>query len=205
MCDATFFIKNKLGNLEQLPPSAPDELIMQAAGSTLQLTNQKNGYKNACIHQQHNGHDLTSAVRALGRRYCHIRKHTSDPTTYLSASFDEKGRRYDITDDDIRAALKLAGVALNYPTLRGIPIDRIDTHSLRAGGANALHLSGYSDREIQKMGRWKGETFKEYISEQLSCFTAGMSSKMSHHFNFVNVEGGAIRDITKEIMAAAAA
>ncbi|EJK67317.1 hypothetical protein THAOC_11668, partial [Thalassiosira oceanica] len=37
--------------------------------------------------------------------------------------------------------------------------NRVNTHSLRAGGANALALSGYSDREIMKMGRWRGTTF----------------------------------------------
>jgi hypothetical protein len=39
---------------------------------------------------------------------------------------------------------------------KGIPIDRIDTHSLRSGGANALSLARYSDTQIQKMGRWRG-------------------------------------------------
>ena len=59
------------------------------------------------------------------------------------------------------AALKSATTASNYPYLKGIPIDRVDTHSLRSGGENALSLAGYSDRDIQKMGRWRGETFKE--------------------------------------------
>jgi hypothetical protein len=39
-------------------------------------------------------------------------------------------------------ALKAAATVLEYPTTKGIPIDRIDTHSLRSGGANALSLSG---------------------------------------------------------------
>ena len=47
------------------------------------------------------------------------------------------------------------------------------------------------------MGRWKSDTFKEYISEQLSSFTKGMSTAMRTRFNFVNVEGGVLRDITK--------
>ena len=124
--------------------------------------------------------------------------------TYLSAYFDEKGIRRDVTDEDVRKALKLAAIALNYPTQKGIPIDRIDTHSLRAGGAMALHLSGYSDREIQKMGRWRGETFKEYISEQLSSFSKGMSTKMMKRVNFVNIEGGMLKDLNDFVMAAAA-
>ena len=63
------------------------------------------------------------------------------------------GVRYDVSGDDISKGLKLAAQILQYPTTRGIPIERIDTHSLRSGGANALALSGYSDTQIQKMGR----------------------------------------------------
>jgi len=50
-------------------------------------------------------------------------------------------------------SLKFAAGALDHPAAKGIPIDRIDTHSLRSGGANVLALAGYLDREIQKMGR----------------------------------------------------
>ena len=55
--------------------------------------------------------------------------------------------------ENISRALKLAAVELQYQTNKGIPIDRINTHSLRSGGANALALAGYSNMQIQKMGR----------------------------------------------------
>ena len=112
--------------------------------------------------------------------------------------------RRDVRDTDIWEGLKWAAADLKYPTTRGIPIDRVDTHSLRGGGANALHLAGYSDRQIQKMGRWRGETFKEYISEQLAGFSAGMSTAMKRKFHFVNIGDGAgdeIIDVTDEIVA----
>jgi hypothetical protein len=47
----------------------------------------------------------------------------------------------------------MAAMILQYPATRGIPIKRIDTHSLRSGSANALAQLGYSDTQIQKMGR----------------------------------------------------
>ena len=47
---------------------------------------------------------------------------------------------HDVTDGDIRAALKFASGILEYPEMKGIPIDQIDTHSLRSGGADALSL-----------------------------------------------------------------
>ena len=34
---------------------------------------------------------------------------------------------------------------LQYPATWGIPIERIDMHSLQSGGLNALALSGYSE------------------------------------------------------------
>ena len=49
---------------------------------------------------------------------------------------------------------------LDYFGTRGIPVDNVDPHSLRIGGEMALALSGYSDTQIQKMGRWKGASFK---------------------------------------------
>ena len=120
-------------------------------------------------------------------------------TTPLSA-FYIHNERYDITDKDIRASLKVAADILQYPTLKGIPLERIDTHSLRSGGANALSLSGYSDREIQKMGRWRSATFKEYIREELACFSVGMSTNMKRKFGFVNIAGGAYHDVTTAVL-----
>ena len=84
---------------------------------------------------------------------------------------------------------------LDYEGSRNIPVTRVDTHSLRSGGANALSLSGYSDREIMKMGRWRSATFMEYIQEELACFSEGMSKNMKRKFGFVNVAGGAYNDI----------
>ena len=101
----------------------------------------------------------------------------------------------DVNDKDMRANIKWVATELDYHGRKGIPILMVDTYLLQIGGANALSLSGYSDREIQKMGRWRGETFKEYIREQLDVFSKGMSKNMKQKFNFVNVEGGVNSDI----------
>ncbi len=60
--------------------------------------------------------------------------------------------RADVTYEDVSKAIKCAGSALEYPTKKGIPIARLDTHSLRSGGPNAPSLAGYSDTQIQNMG-----------------------------------------------------
>jgi hypothetical protein len=100
----------------------------------------------------------------------------------------------------VSKALKAAAMVLEYPTAKGIPIDCIDNHSLRSGGANALSLTGYSDTQIQKMGRWRGATFKEYIREELACFSEGMSKKMKTKFDFVNTAGNAFNTITDNLI-----
>ena len=85
--------------------------------------------------------------------------------------------------------LKFSTTVLNDTSLKGIPIERVETHSLRCVGANELLLAGYSDRYIQKIGRWRGETFKEYIREELHYFAEGMSTSMKQDFKFFNISG----------------
>ena len=187
--------------MRQLPPNASAEDIMTADSCTLKLDNQKNGWEGVCVNHHANGDAIFCPVRALARRYLHLRQHCKgDWKIYLSAYFERDGVRRDVTNLDISKAIKVAATMLDYPE-RGIPIDRVDTHSLRGGGANALSLAGYSDRQIQKMGRWRGETFKEYISEHLSEFSAGMSKSMMKTFGFVHVAGGAFQDITNTVIA----
>jgi hypothetical protein len=70
-----------------------------------------------------------------------------------------------------------------------------------AGEGNALALSGYSDTQIQKMGRWRGGTFKEYIREELATnYSDGMSTMMKTKFNVMNIAGNAYRDITDTVL-----
>jgi hypothetical protein len=203
LSNVAFFKRDKMGQLRQLPHDAPGTLFMSADNATLKLDNQKNGWHGVCISHEWNGDDIFDGVHALGRRYLHIRQHCrGNYNIYLSSVFDD-GIHLNISDKDIRRALKSATTFLNYPATRGIPIERIDTHSLRIGGANALSLAGYSDRQIQKMGRWRGERFKEYVQEQLSNFSKGMSRSMKKCFWFVNVEGGIFHDVTSTVLAAA--
>ena len=71
-------------------------------------------------------------VKALARRVSHIWVHTSDGTTLLCAYWDIVGRGA-VTDRDMSFHMKFAAAKLGYPS-SNIPLDRIDTHSNRAGG-----------------------------------------------------------------------
>ena len=135
MEDVTFFEESDEGKITKLPWPALDEQIMAAASATLKLDNQKNGWKGVCVHHEANGDSFLCPIRALGRRYYHIRSHIQDRKTLLSAYW-VNGKRHDLTDTEVRTELKKAADELNYPQERGIPLEWIlDTHSLRAGGA----------------------------------------------------------------------
>ena len=110
--------------------------------------------------------------------------------------FVQNGVHYDVCGEDICKSLKQAATILRYPVMLGIPIDRIDMHSLWSSRANVLSLAGYSDTQIQKIGWWKGATFKEHICKELHCFSEGMTQSMKQNFKFVNVSGGAYHDVS---------
>ena len=50
------------------------------------------------------------------------------------------------------------------------------------------------------MGRWRRTTFKEYIREELACFSEGMSKSMKKKFDFVNIAGNAFNTITDNLI-----
>ena len=120
------------------------EMLLSAEGVCLKLDNQKNGWKGVCVYHQHNGDPLRCPIRALAWRVTHMHSNNTGPWEYLS-SYYVNGARKNVKAEDISKHLKLAAGLLNYPTHKGISVERIDIHSLRGGGANALALSGYSE------------------------------------------------------------
>jgi hypothetical protein len=158
-----------------------------------------NGHKGVCVYQQTTGDPIHCPVCALGQRYQHLSENKATGKTFICAYWMDN-EAYNVTADDISTALKRATTLLQYPLYWGIPIKRINTHSLRIGGACALALNGFSEMHIQKMGRWRGDTFKEYIREELHCFSDGMSKAMKQCFKFINVTGHALTEVTNQIV-----
>jgi len=193
--DVTFFKRNANGLLLALPRNASAKDIMSADAATLQISNQKNGHAGACVHHEAiEGDNFVCPVRALGRRVVHIRANTKSKGALLCAYWDDVGAG-NITDEQIRYTVKFAAGALHYPQ-RNMPIERMDTHSLRSGGACALKLAGHDEVEIRKMGRWapSASAFLEYIQQQLSTFSEGMSTGMSRIGVFTNMAGATSTD-----------
>ena len=131
--DKMFFRQYDKRHLRQLPRNALDKKILSADGATLKLDNQKNGWKGVCVYQEHNRDEKFRPVRVMVRWFVSIRNKVKNKKTYLSAYWVE-GKRKDLNAENMSAALKFATTALNYPYLKGIPVDRVDTHSLRSWG-----------------------------------------------------------------------
>jgi hypothetical protein len=107
-----------------------------------------------------------------------------------------------VTGEEVSKSLKRAATLLNYPATPGIPIARINTHLLKSGGANALALFRYLDTQLQIMGQWKGMTFKEYIREELVCYSVAMSTNMKCTFKFVLVSRNAYNNVISKCIKA---
>ena len=135
------------------------------------------------------GQIFACPVKALERGVARIWVHTSYGTNFVCAYWDSVGRG-NVTDRDMIFHRKFAAEKLGYPS-RNIHLDRLDTHSNRAGGACAVKLGGFDDESIRKMGRWLplSSALLEYIQHQLSGFSQGMATKMSGTARFTNMEG----------------
>ena len=87
---------------------------MTVDGFTLKIGNHKNGWKTVSIVHEANGDPYMCPGRALWRCYCYIRKHGVEGT-YLSVYWID-GKRYDVTDCNMKETIKASGRALEYPT-----------------------------------------------------------------------------------------
>ena len=129
--------------------------------------------ERSVFYQDQNGDENLIPARALGRWCVSTRQKMSNKKTYLS-EYWVGGKHKDLTADNMSAALKFAATALNYPSLKGIPIDTVETHSLRSGGVNALSLTGYINRYTQKWRYGEGKLLRStyersYIFLQGAC------------------------------------
>ena len=104
----------KLGTLHQLPPNAPSDNFLSVVSSTLCFSNQTNGRKNFCIHQEANRGVYFCATQALAQRLVYIHEHLSNRDTLLSAYCAESDL-CTINNDTICGANNPVVGALKYP------------------------------------------------------------------------------------------
>jgi hypothetical protein len=171
-----------------IPNTSPLATLLTAAEATIRMPNQKNGVKGQCIHQ-----DCTasphSPVKSLARRVHHIlSNHGTSTTNIFCYTHPLNVGWQSINSQHINDTLKRASGEMGLYNLGYTPND-VSSHSLRAGGAMAMHLNGVDANTIRKMGRWKSDTFLMYIHEQISAFATGVSIKMSTAIPFRHIAG----------------
>lgn len=182
--DVTF--RDASGRL--IPNTAPLVTLLTATEATIRIPDQKNGMKGQCVHQKCT-HTPFSPIHSLARRVNHILTNDGTQETEIfnyHTPFHLTWRQ--VKADEITKAIKRAAGAIGLYQLGYTP-DDVSSHSLRAGGAMAMHLNGVDAITIRKMGRWKSDTFLMYIHEQISAFAEGVSLKMSNHIPFRHIAG----------------
>jgi hypothetical protein len=130
----------------------------------MNIDNQKNRKRNQSVHHEAKQGNICP-VKALIRRLHHISSNTSAGHTIISTYFTQTSGKV-LRAADITSAIKAAVIQLNLQQY-GFPPDQISSHSLRAGGAMALHLNHQSSATIQLMGIWSRDTFLDYIHAKL--------------------------------------
>jgi hypothetical protein len=89
-------------------------------------------------------------------------------------------------DRDISIAVRW-GATYDGLMTKAYTLTRISSHSLRAGGAMAMKLSGALDSIIMRVMQWMSLMYLTYIHMQIGTLTAGLAWRMSMAFTFQNV------------------
>ena len=174
-----------------IPNNSPLPKLLAAHEATLTITNQKNGTKGQTIHHECTG-NINSPVHSLARRVHHILSKGGKSSDCIHLYFSGKTRR-NVSQRHISTAVKDAAEAIGLNKF-GYQRDDVSSHSLRAGGAMAMHLNDIKDTTIMKQGRWKSNTFLMYIHAQISAFASGLSLKMSNEIPFRQIAGPRLND-----------
>ena len=88
-----------------------------------------------------------------------------------------------VSDRDITIAVRW-GATCDGLLDRDYTLERVSSHSLRAGGAMALALAGESPTIIMRVGRWTLATYLTYIHSQIGALAKGLAWKMSRQHTF---------------------
>ena len=172
-----------------IPQAAPLSTLYTAVEATMRITNQKSGIKGACIHVEALQSDPTNCpIKALARRTHHILSNGGTLRSPIYKYYNQRNRPNNVLGSHINNTVKEAAMTMGLDK-HGYSKTDISSHSLRAGGAMAMHLNGIDTRIIKLQGRWSSDTFMTYIHEQISAFAAGVSEKMSRSIDFRHIAG----------------
>ena len=178
-----------------IPQDANLATLHTAVEATMRITNQKSGIKGQCIHVEALRNDPTNCpIRALARRVHHILSKGGSLDSPIYEYYNQRNVPSKVGSALINTTVKDAAMDIGLDK-HGYTRADVSSHSLRAGGAMAMHLNGISATTIQMTGRWSANsnTFLTYIHEQISAFAAGVSERMSNSIQFRHIAGPTVQ------------
>ena len=150
----------------------------------MKIRNQKIGRTRQTIHQGTTG--LQGAVAAIACRVHHMILSNKNSVQQLIFDVCQDSSWCLVSGSGIVSAVRMAAKALKLHDCEIEP-DIIRAHSLRAGGAMGLKITGYSDSTIRKIGRWIFDTWMMFICSQISNFYEGVAQKMGTPIDYHNI------------------
>jgi hypothetical protein len=157
--------------------------LLQVDSATIVIANTKNGMKGAVVY-----HDAIEGscclVAALAWQIAILQG--MQPTTPLSTVCLPHTNISCITGRDMFIAVRWEATFDQLLSHRHT-LDQVSSHSLLAGRAMAMKLSGATDSMIMRIGCWTSLMYLTYIRLQIGALSAGMAWKMSTAFTFQNV------------------
>ena len=166
-----------------IPHSADLDLLLTADSATICIAHTKNGTKGAVVHHEAFGGPICP-VGALAQRIANMQG--GPALGSLSSVYHASDRVIRVLDRDIGIAICWRAMSDRLLTW-GYTLQRISSHSLRAGRAMAMKLSRASDSTIMQVGWWTSLTYLTYIHSQIGSLMAGLAARMSMAFTFQNV------------------
>jgi hypothetical protein len=124
--------------------SAGLDVLLQADSATVCIAHTKNGTKGAVVHHSC-GHGPICPVVALDQRVANIQ--AGPAWGNINLVYHTGGRISQVSDRDIGIAVRW-GAMSDQLVSKGYTLNRVSSHSLRAGGVMAMKLSGASDSTI---------------------------------------------------------
>ncbi len=166
-----------------LSHSARLTTLLTVDSATIYIANTKNGTKGAVVRHEAFGGPIYP-VAALARQVANLQSSTNMCT--LDTVCHASGHITTVTDHDIGIAVRW-GATYDGLMTKGYTLTRISSHSLRAGGAMAMKLSGALDSTIMRVGQWMSLMYLTYIHMQIGALISGLAWRMSTAFTFQNV------------------
>ena len=141
---------------------------------------QKNDDRNESVgmHRAENSKDFMCPVKLAASIVQRVLSYPgSSSDSKLNLMISNKGTPFEISSTSIRKDIKNI-VKIMGPEILGFSSGDVGTHSIRSGGAMALHLANVSPLTIMMIGRWRSDAFLLYIRKQVQQFSIGLSDRM---------------------------